>query len=185
MTHPIILPNGTKVVLAVDVAATKAQPAFHKGAVGMTIKAPTDGHHNYRVRFPDGGVGSFARTEFRVLHDFQTREGVPDLLEDMDLADAVIYRCVIGSRAYGLDHEGSDTDRRGIYLPPAHAHWSLYGVPEQLENKDNEEFPMRSLFRYFATAMFAVALFAVSCSQNVFDHIRIKNKVDPMSGRGC
>ena len=45
----------------------------------------------------------------------------------------VIYRCVIGSRAYGLDHDDSDTDLRGIYLPPADLHWSLHGVPEQLE----------------------------------------------------
>ena len=51
----------------------------------------------------------------------------------------MIYRCVVGSRAYGLDDEGSDTDRRGIYLPPAELHWSLYGVPEQLENDDTQE----------------------------------------------
>ncbi|MEZ4727824.1 MAG: nucleotidyltransferase domain-containing protein [Caldilineaceae bacterium] len=41
---------------------------------------------------------------------------------------------MVGSRAYGLAHEESDTDRRGVYLPPADLHWSLYGVPEQLEN---------------------------------------------------
>jgi predicted nucleotidyltransferase len=29
----------------------------------------------------------------------------------------VIYRCVVGSRAYGLDHDESDIDLRGIYLP--------------------------------------------------------------------
>lgn len=46
----------------------------------------------------------------------------------------VIYRCVVGSRAQGLDQPGSDTDRRGIYLPPADLHWSLAGVPEQLES---------------------------------------------------
>ena len=51
----------------------------------------------------------------------------------------VIFRCVIGSRAFGLDNEESDTDRRGIYLPPADLHWSLYGVPEQLENEETQE----------------------------------------------
>ena len=45
----------------------------------------------------------------------------------------------VGSRAYGLDDADSDTDRRGVYLPPADVHWSLYGVPEQLENLDTEE----------------------------------------------
>ena len=51
----------------------------------------------------------------------------------------IIYRCVIGSRAYGLDDADSDTDRRGIYLPPADLHWSLSGVPEQLENETTQE----------------------------------------------
>jgi hypothetical protein len=51
----------------------------------------------------------------------------------------VVYRCVTGSRAYGLEHDASDVDLRGVYLPPAHLHWSLYGVPEQLENPAAEE----------------------------------------------
>ncbi|WP_236739203.1 DNA polymerase beta superfamily protein [[Phormidium ambiguum] IAM M-71] len=42
-------------------------------------------------------------------------------------------------RAYGLENEASDVDRRGIYLPPADLHWSLYGVPEQLENNATQE----------------------------------------------
>ena len=56
-----------------------------------------------------------------------------------NLFERVIYRCVVGSRAYGLDDADSDTDRRGIYLPPAELHWSLYGVPEQLENEATQE----------------------------------------------
>lgn len=56
-----------------------------------------------------------------------------------DLYQYVIYRCIVGSRAYGLDDEASDIDYRGIYLPPADLHWSLYGVPEQLENRETEE----------------------------------------------
>ena len=56
-----------------------------------------------------------------------------------DLFSRVIFRCVIGSRAYGLDHEESDVDRRGCYLPPADRHWSLYGVPDQIENDATQE----------------------------------------------
>jgi len=51
----------------------------------------------------------------------------------------VIYRCVVGSQAYGLERDSSDVDRRGIYLAPAELEWSLYGVPEQLENAETEE----------------------------------------------
>ena len=56
-----------------------------------------------------------------------------------NLYERVIYRCVIGSQAFGLAGEESDIDRRGIYLPPADLHWSLYGVPDQLENEDTQE----------------------------------------------
>ena len=58
---------------------------------------------------------------------------------DPSLYDYVIYRCVIGSKAFGLDDADSDTDRRGIYLPPADLQWSLSGVPEQLGNQETEE----------------------------------------------
>jgi predicted nucleotidyltransferase len=51
-----------------------------------------------------------------------------------DLEKFIIYRCVVGSRAYGLDNDESDTDRRGIYLAPADLQWSLFGAPEQFED---------------------------------------------------
>jgi predicted nucleotidyltransferase len=40
----------------------------------------------------------------------------------------------VGSRAYGLDGEDSDTDVRGVYLAPAEMQWSLFGAPEQFED---------------------------------------------------
>jgi hypothetical protein len=55
------------------------------------------------------------------------------------LRDHVIYRCVIGSRAYGLEHEDSDTDRRGVFLPPADWQWSLSGVPEHIEDPKTQD----------------------------------------------
>jgi len=58
----------------------------------------------------------------------------PSGTRDFDLEELVIYRCIVGSRAYGLETEASDTDLRGIYLAPAELHWSLYGAPEQFED---------------------------------------------------
>lgn len=55
-----------------------------------------------------------------------------------DLESFIIYRCVVGSRAYGLDNDDSDTDRRGIYLAPAELQWSLFGAPEQFEDNANQ-----------------------------------------------
>lgn len=37
-----------------------------------------------------------------------------------------------------MNQDGSDSDRRGFYLPPADLEWSLAGVPEQLESENDE-----------------------------------------------
>jgi len=51
----------------------------------------------------------------------------------------IIYSAVVGSRAYGLATDASDTDRRGCFLPPARLHWSLRGVPEQVGDDEAQE----------------------------------------------
>ena len=66
---------------------------------------------------------------------------------DAELWDRVALRAVVGSRAHGLDEAGSDTDRRGFYLPPARRHWSLAGVPDQLVDDAEQAV-------YFETAKF-------------------------------
>jgi hypothetical protein len=146
MTHPpLLLPVGTQVVALVEVKGTDGRPAFPRGAVGVITQAPSDYWHAYRVRFPDGLEAALKRQELSVLSHYKqgamAQGGTPAAgpLAEYDLFDHVIYRCVVGSRAYGLDDAGSDTDRRGVYLPPADMHWSLYGLPEQLENADTEE----------------------------------------------
>lgn len=136
MSGGTMLNQGTRVVLLHDVGATAGQPAFKKGMVGMIIKLPEDAKHAYRVQFPDGGVGSFKRSELVSLIHWKEGGMEESRLADYQLEKYVIYRCVMGSKAFGLSGKNSDTDVRGIYLPPAHLHWSLWGVPEQLEDKD-------------------------------------------------
>jgi predicted nucleotidyltransferase len=131
---PMILPPGTQVVSLAEVRGTDGRPVHPRGAVGVVVQSPSDYWHSYRVRFLDGFEASFGRGEISVLSVFQREQVMPDPLAEHDLYRHVIYRCVVGSRAYGLDDSQSDIDRRGIYLPPADRHWSLYGVPEQLEN---------------------------------------------------
>lgn len=141
----LILPVGTQVVALVEAKGTDGKPAHPRGAVGVVMQAPSDYWHSYRVRFPEGFEAAFKRQDLAILSQYKAGEVGKDSgdavgpLAEYDLYDHVIYRCVVGSRAYGLDDEHSDTDRRGVYLPPAKRHWSLYGVPEQLENPDAEE----------------------------------------------
>jgi hypothetical protein len=143
---PFILPAGTQVVTLVEVRGTDGALVHPRGAVGVIVKAPVDAVHSYRVRFPDAFEAPLKRAEIEVrkVHQREGIAGSPTIPAlgsgaGVDLEAHVIYRCIVGSRAYGLDEEGSDTDRRGIYLPPAELHWSLAGVPEQLERDETQE----------------------------------------------
>lgn len=140
MDTPWQLGVGTQVVTQIAITNAEGKIDHPHGAVGVVVYAPIDETHLYRVRFPDGSEASYRRTQLAIRKHFQ-REGIEqhDALSEFELREYVIYRCVVGSRAYGLSHEQSDVDRRGIYLPPADLQWSLYGVPEQLENPATEE----------------------------------------------
>jgi predicted nucleotidyltransferase len=107
-----------------------------RGRVGVVTHTPSTPGHSYRVRFPDGPEETFGRADLTIFKHVQAE--VPGGPESADLYRFVVYRCIVGSTAYGLSQEGSDIDRRGFYIPPADLQWSLAGVPEQLEN-DNEE----------------------------------------------
>ncbi|HVG95081.1 MAG TPA: nucleotidyltransferase domain-containing protein [Planctomycetota bacterium] len=135
-----LLPVGTRLVARVGVVENGV--LHHPpGAVGIVTTSPVDATHAYRVRFPGGIEVALTRREFALLS--RTKEEstspLPDPLRERNLREHVIYRCIVGSRAYGLSTEASDTDRRGVYLPPASLHWSLAGVPEQLEDAERQE----------------------------------------------
>lgn len=129
---PPILPIGTQVVTHEDIRNQKGDVVFTSGAVGVIVKSPVDATHAYRVKFMDNTEVSLKRASLSVRRHFQKPEAVTTAGQP-DLYQYVIYQCIVGSRAYGLDHTESDVDLRGFYLPPADMHWSLYGVPEQLE----------------------------------------------------
>jgi len=130
-----IIPSGTQVVTLLKKHYKTTKGVFFKkrGSVGVVIKSPGDNKQPYLVRFPNGHEISYSRDELVVrkreiaekLHEFQCTTD--------ELLEYKIYGCLVGSRAYGLEDDSSDQDIRGIYLPPAHLHWSIFGVPEQLE----------------------------------------------------
>jgi len=128
-----ILPVGTQVVLG--------DATGRAGAVGVILRAPVDHLHAYRIRLVDGEVVHCRRRDLSILKHFKRDrlDGSGSSPSDFELESRVIYRCVVGSRAFGLDTEESDSDRRGIFVPPAELHWSIFGVPEQVEFPDSEE----------------------------------------------
>jgi hypothetical protein len=134
---------GTQVVSRIEVRGPNDSLVHPRGAVGVVTRTPAGQEKHYLVRFPDGFETSLAAEQLEVLKHFKDRlEGGPatgsgqgaGAQADFDLDRYVIYRCVIGSRAYGLDTESSDTDLRGVYVAPPELQWSLFGAPEQFED---------------------------------------------------
>jgi uncharacterized protein len=141
-SHPnLIFSAGTQIVTLVDIPDSAGLVLHPRGTVGVIVKSPTDHQHSYRVRFLDGFEAPLKRSEITTLARFKKGE-IGDsayAAAHTDLYQRVIFKCVIGSQAYGLANAESDVDRRGIYLPSAELHWSLYGVPEQLKNDETQE----------------------------------------------
>lgn len=135
------LPIGTQVVALIPGKGPNGEEVCPKGSVGVVVGLVEDSTKSYQVRLTDSSIVTFPRKNLAIRKHFQSEgtrherknPGQPNLLE------YVVYRCVVGSRAFGLDEEGSDYDRRGIFLPPADLHWSLFGLPEQIETHETQE----------------------------------------------
>ncbi len=115
-------PDGFEAALAADQLEVLKHFKDRLGRSAGSLPAGSGG-----ILPPTDGAGSPANP-----HAGSVRHDSPD--SGFDLEQFVIYRCVVGSGAYGLDTDASDTDRRGIYLAPADLQWSLFGAPEQFED---------------------------------------------------
>lgn len=139
MSHqPNNIYAGTQVVALVEVRGPSDSLVHPRGAVGVVTRTPAVEGENFLVRFPDGFEKALESSQLEVLKHFKDRLGDNTQKTDFDLEQFIIYRCVVGSRAYGLENDDSDTDRRGIYIAPAELQWSLFGAPEQFEDNGTQ-----------------------------------------------
>lgn len=63
-----------------------------------------------------------------------------DITPEALVRDHTIYSCVMGSRAFGLATEDSDTDRRGVFLAPSPLQWRFDKPPTHVEGPAEEQF---------------------------------------------
>jgi len=138
------------VVALVEIRGPNHSLVHPRGTVGIITRTPCGTDRHFLVRFPDGFEASLSFEQLEVLKLFKDRLGrdsvspsstietAPSGPSRFDLEPLIIYRCIVGSRAYGLDTDESDTDIRGIYLAPANLQWSLFGAPEQFEDNDTQ-----------------------------------------------
>lgn len=54
--------------------------------------------------------------------------------------DHTVYACVMGSRAFGLATDDSDTDRRGVFVAPTPLFWRFEKPPTHVEGPAPEQF---------------------------------------------
>lgn len=126
-----LIPVGTQVVLRHDRRVPGSEEEKPAGTVGEVIESPDSNDRPYLIRFLDGVSFRFKFGELLVRRGDHTVEAAATA--GPDVAPFVVYRVMVGSRAFGLSTESSDEDRRGVYLPPADWNWSLSKPPEQVE----------------------------------------------------
>src|SRR5262245_50245027 len=99
---------GTQVVSLVEVRGTNDSLVHPRGAVGVVTRTPAVAGEPYLVRFPDGFEKALEKSQLEILKHFKDRLGPPQIGaadSGFELEQFIIYRCVVGSRAYGLDHD--------------------------------------------------------------------------------
>lgn len=130
-----VIPCGTQVVLRVDkrLSNGKMRP---RGSVAIVVESPPQNDLPYSIRFANDQIATASFDELSLR-----RRELPNMLmrSDVDLRPYIIYRCQVGSHAFGLATDDSDDDIRGAYLPPARLHWSLFKLPQQLEFADESK----------------------------------------------
>jgi hypothetical protein len=125
------LPSGTEVSTRVDrVLGDRTVPL---GAVGRVV-AERDGV--YDVQVVGVGIVSYARTELLPRKAGQLRFALRRTADWDALRSCVVLEATVGSRAWGLEEEHSDTDVRGAFVLPFAWTGGLADLPQDLISAD-------------------------------------------------
>jgi hypothetical protein len=125
------LPHGTEVTTRV--ARVVGERRVPQGMVGRVVRA-RDGGFDVQVT----GVGElwYARDELMPRKPGQVQFAMRRAAAWDSLRPCVVLEATVGSRAWGLAHEGSDTDTRGVFALPLSWTWGLGDVPRDLVSAD-------------------------------------------------
>jgi uncharacterized protein len=132
------LPVGTQVVIRVAAPDDQGGTA-QRGATGRVVGVTPDGR--YAIRLVDGRETVARRDQLSLRTAYQDEAielDQPD--RDRLVREHTIYAAVVGSRAFGLDTDASDTDTRGVYVAPTESFWSLVKPPTHVDGPEPEWF---------------------------------------------
>ncbi len=125
------LPHGTEVTTRVDrVLGERRVP---QGAVGRVVGSAGA---ELDVMLVGVGVVRYRRDELVPRKTGQVRHAERRSAAWDALLPGVVLEAVVGSRAWGLAHEGSDTDRRGVFALPFPWTTGLAEPPRDLVSTD-------------------------------------------------
>jgi RNA repair pathway DNA polymerase beta family len=127
----IPLPHGTEVTTRVDrLAGNRRVP---QGVVGRVVAIREDG---LDVLVTGVGVLRYARDELMPRRPGQVRFAEQRAADWDALRPCVVLEATVGSRAWGLADEGSDTDLRGVFALPLSWTSGLVEPPHTLTSAD-------------------------------------------------
>lgn len=132
------LPVGTQVVIRVAAPDDQGGTA-QRGATGRVAGVTPDGR--YTVRLVDGRETVARRDQLSLRTAYQDEAIELDRPDgDRLVLEHTIYAAVVGSRAFGLDTDASDTDTRGVYVATTESFWSLAKPPTHVDGPEPEWF---------------------------------------------
>ncbi|MFI6832064.1 DNA polymerase beta superfamily protein [Kribbella sp. NPDC050241] len=132
------LPVGTQVVIRVAAPDDHGGTA-QRGATGRVAGSTPD--DRYTVRLVDGRETVARRDQLSLRTAYQDEAIELDQPDgDRLVSEHTIYAAVVGSRAFGLHTETSDTDTRGVYVAPTESFWSLAKPPTHVDGPEDEWF---------------------------------------------
>jgi RNA repair pathway DNA polymerase beta family len=134
--HAVPLPHGTEVTTGADRHTLDGARLVTQGAVGRVVNVSDEGISVFIV-----GVGTcrYQRSELTPHRMGQLRYAIEREANESALKPCVVLEATVGSRAWGLAHEGSDTDRRGIFLLPFSWTIGLGEAPGTLVSADGSD----------------------------------------------
>ncbi len=130
------LPNGTEVTTTVTRVIPGSSRVVPQGAVGRVVALEGD---QVTLRVVGVGEVTFPRKDVIPRKRGQVKFALRRANLESALRPCAILISVVGSRAWGLSEEGSDVDRRGVFLLPFTWTTGLGDPPDVIVSADGSE----------------------------------------------
>lgn len=125
------LPHGTEVTTRVD--RTVGERVVKQGAVGRVTALSAN---EVKVQIVGVGQVSYSRSELTPRKSGQLAYAIRREAAWQALKPNIVLETVVGSRAWGLEEQGSDTDLRGVFVLPFPWTTGLVEPPSDLVSVD-------------------------------------------------